>query len=100
MGENAARALTVRKWNGSAFGAPIGVGAGNEAPQAHISQDPAGVLHLVWPTIDANGFNLHYATSSRRRGLLPERDRQPERQRGEPRRACRRRPITSGWPCG
>ena len=63
MGENAARGLEVRKWNGTTFAAPVALGTGNEAPQAALTQDAGGRLHAVWPEFAADGIELHYAVS-------------------------------------
>jgi hypothetical protein len=63
LGEDASRNLTVRKYNGTTFGAPVRLGAGGEAPQADLHQDAAGRLHAVWPTFEADGIELHYAVS-------------------------------------
>lgn len=60
----AANALEVRKWDGDTFGAGVAVPEGTgELPQSHLSQDPAGALHLVWPRIANDGIRLYYASS-------------------------------------
>jgi hypothetical protein len=63
LGEDASSNLTVRKWNGTTFGAPVRLGAGNEAAQADLFQDAGGRAHAVWTTFAADGIELHYAVS-------------------------------------
>lgn len=64
LGQDADRTLTVRRFTGTTFGKPARAGVGNEAPQASFTQDGGGVLHAVFPTFEANGIALNYATSS------------------------------------
>ena len=63
-GRTAASALEVRRFDGDTFaaGTPIPEGTG-ELPQSHLSQDPAGRLHAVWPRIDVDGIRLYHAIS-------------------------------------
>jgi hypothetical protein len=56
--------LEVRRFDGATFAAGVNVPEGTgELPQSHLSQDPGGRLHAVWPRIDADGIRLYYATS-------------------------------------
>ena len=56
--------LSVRKYNGTTFGAPVSlIASGAEDPQAHLSQDPSGRLHAAFPRVSAAGQHLVYATS-------------------------------------
>jgi len=56
--------FVVRKFDGTTFGPPVNVPEGTgELPQAHLTSDPAGRLHAVWPRIDADGIRVYHATS-------------------------------------
>jgi hypothetical protein len=56
--------LVVRKFDGATFGAAVAIPEGTgELPQSHLTQDPAGRLHVSWPRIDVDGTRLYYATS-------------------------------------
>ena len=63
LGADAQTELVVRRWTGTTFGAPARIGSGREAAQAHISQDPGGVVHVVYPTFEGGGIVLHHAIS-------------------------------------
>lgn len=54
--------LFVRKWNGTDFGSPVTIGAGNDATQ-HLFQDAGGRLHAVVERGDAAGRHLIHAVS-------------------------------------
>ena len=56
--------LDVRRFDGSTFGPAVTVPEGHgELPQSHLTEDPAGRLHAVWPRIDVDGTRFYYATS-------------------------------------
>ena len=55
--------LQVRRFNGAAFGDPVAVLPGVEAPAASITQDAGGRLHVVGPRFAADGIHLDYAYS-------------------------------------
>ena len=56
--------LIVRKYAAGGFSPAVTIpGATGEHPQSHMSQDPGGRLHVVWPRIDADANRLWYATS-------------------------------------
>lgn len=57
-----ASSLFVRKWNGSAFGAPVGIGPG-VTPSKHLFQDAAGRLHAVFQRDNANPLQIIHAVS-------------------------------------
>ena len=62
MAGNGLGKLFVRKYNGTAFSAPVSMGPGS-APNHHIFQDAAGRLHAVWELSDASGLHLIHAAS-------------------------------------
>ncbi len=56
--------LIVRKYAAGGFGPAVTIpGATGEHPQSHMTQDPGGRLHVVWPRIDTDANRLYYATS-------------------------------------
>jgi len=56
--------LIVRRYAGGTFGAPVAVPGGTgEHPQSHMTQDPGGRLHVLWPRIDGDAIRLYHATS-------------------------------------
>lgn len=59
---NGGTSLFVRKWNGSAFGAPVGIGPGS-TPSKHLFQDAAGRLHAVFQRDSANPLQIIHAVS-------------------------------------
>jgi hypothetical protein len=59
---NGGTGLSVRKWNGTAFGAPVGIGPG-VTPSKHLVQDAAGRLHAVYQRDNANPLQIIHATS-------------------------------------
>ena len=56
-------ALTVRKFDGTTFGAGVKIADAAEDAQAHLTQDAAGRLHAVFAHGTAAGLELDYATS-------------------------------------
>ena len=54
--------IYVRKFNGTAFGAPVPLGTGNDATQ-HLFQDAGGRLHAVFERGDAAGRHLIHSVS-------------------------------------
>ena len=56
-------ALTVRKFDGTTFGAGVKIADVADDAQAHLTQDPAGRLHAVFARNTAAGLELDYATS-------------------------------------
>lgn len=56
------RELIARKWNGSGFDAPVGIGGG-DPPNAHLFQDAAGRLQAIYHRGDADGEHLVHAVS-------------------------------------
>jgi hypothetical protein len=56
-------ALTVRKFDGTTFGAASKIADLADDAQAHLTQDPGGRLHAVFARNTATGLELDYATS-------------------------------------
>jgi hypothetical protein len=56
-------ALTVRKFNGTAFGPAVKIADAADDAQAHLTQDAAGRLHAVFAHNTAAGLELDYASS-------------------------------------
>ena len=56
-------ALTVRKFDGTTFGAGVKIADAADDAQAHLTQDAAGRLHAVFAHGTAAGLELDYATS-------------------------------------
>ena len=56
-------ALTVRKFDGTTFGAGVKIADAADDAQAHLTQDAAGRLHAVFAHNTAAGLELDYATS-------------------------------------
>ena len=56
-------ALTVRKFNGTTFGAGVKIADAADDAQAHLTQDPTGRLHAVFARNTAAGLELDYASS-------------------------------------
>jgi len=59
---NGGASLFVRKWNGSTFGAPVGIGPGS-TPSKHLFQDAAGRLHAVFQRDNADPLQIIHAVS-------------------------------------
>jgi hypothetical protein len=59
----ASRALAVRRFNGSTFGAGVQVTPNGDASEAHLFQDAGGRLHAVWTHLEAGGWHLDHAYS-------------------------------------
>jgi hypothetical protein len=55
--------LDVRKFNGTTFAPPVRIADAGDDAQAHLTQDPAGRLHAVYPRGEADGMHLYEATS-------------------------------------
>ena len=56
-------AMTVRRFDGATFAAPVQVLPSGEDIQSWLTQDPAGRLHAVIPQGAADGLHLVHATS-------------------------------------
>ena len=56
-------AMTVRRFDGATFAAPVQVLPSGEDIQSWLTQDPAGRLHAVIPQGAADGIHLVHATS-------------------------------------
>ncbi len=56
-------AMTVRRFDGATFAAPVEVLPSGEDVQSWLTQDPAGRLHAVIPQGAADGLHLVHATS-------------------------------------
>ena len=59
----AQNALTVRKFNGTAFGPAVKIADAADDAQARLTQDAAGRLHAVFAHNTAAGLELDYASS-------------------------------------
>ena len=95
-------ALTVRKFDGTTFGAGVKIADAAEDAQAHLTQDAAGRLHAVFAHGTAAGLELDYATSDNGTQLAVGAAADADRRRPGHRRAARRdrAPITSASPRG
>jgi hypothetical protein len=56
--------LLVRKWAGSAFGPPVGVGINGSPGTLHAFQDAGGHLHAAFARGDAVGLHVMHAVSA------------------------------------
>ena len=56
-------AMTVRRFDGATFAAPVEVLASGEDISSWLTQDPAGRLHAVIPQGAVDGIHLVHATS-------------------------------------
>jgi hypothetical protein len=56
--------LLVRKWTGSAFGPPVGLGINGSPHTLHAFQDAGRHLHAAFARGDASGIHLMHAVSS------------------------------------
>ena len=59
----ATNAMTVRRFDGATFAAPVQVLPSGEDVHSWLTQDPAGRLHAVIPQGAADGLHLVHATS-------------------------------------
>jgi hypothetical protein len=57
-------ALTVRRFDGTAFNAGVKIADIADDAQAHLTEDPSGRLHAVYAHNTAAGLELDYATSN------------------------------------
>lgn len=56
--------LELRKYTGTGFTPPAPIpGVTGDTPQAHLTQDPAGRLHAVWPSFGGSFHTLELARS-------------------------------------
>jgi hypothetical protein len=55
--------LTVRRFDGTTFGAAVKIADLADDAQAHLTEDPGGRLHAVYARNTAAGLELDYATS-------------------------------------
>ena len=59
---DAAGTMSVRRWTGAGFSAPVAIGPG-DASESHLSVDAGGRLHAVYPRLDAQGYHLQHSVS-------------------------------------
>jgi hypothetical protein len=58
-----ANALVVRRWDGTTFTPGTTISDGADDAQAHLTEDPGGRLHAVFPRGAADGLHLYHAVS-------------------------------------
>jgi hypothetical protein len=60
---NQTSGVSVRRWNGAAFGPEVTLAASAEEPQAHLYQDAGGRLHAVYSRFDSDGIHFVHGVS-------------------------------------
>lgn len=63
LGTSATGEILSRRFDGTTFGAPVGIGSQGSAPTLHAFQDAGGRLHVVFRRNQSDGLHLVHAVS-------------------------------------